>query len=87
MTTNTSQESTIDSRVKNIMIEKLGCKESELASNPSFASDLDIDSLDLCEVFMELEKEFSIQIPDEEAEKLTTVDSVIHYIKKKQGAK
>jgi acyl carrier protein len=84
MTTNISKESIIDTRVKNIMIEKLGCKESELTNNPSFASDLDVDSLDLCEVFMELEKEFSIQIPDEEAEKLTTVDSVIHYIKKKQ---
>jgi acyl carrier protein len=84
MTTNISQESIIDARVKNIMIEKLGCKESELTNNPSFTSDLNVDSLDLCEVFMELEKEFSIQIPDEEAEKLTTVDSVIHYIKKKQ---
>ena len=86
MTMNISRESTIDSRVKNIMIEKLGCKESELAGNPSFKSDLDVDSLDLCEVYMELEKEFAIQIPDEEAEKLTTVDSVIQYIKKKQRA-
>jgi len=65
------------------MIEKLGFEESEIRKDASFANDLNVDSLDLCEVFMELEKEFSIKIPDEEAEKLTSIESVIKYVKKK----
>jgi acyl carrier protein len=78
-----SQKPSVTSRIKTILIEKLGCTEQALANNPSFANDLDVDSLDLCEIFMELEKEYGIKIPDEEAEKLTTVDAVILYVKKK----
>ena len=77
-----SQKPNIDSRVKNIIIEKLGFNESEIVNNASFTNNLGIDSLDLYEVFMEFEKEFGITIPDEEAEKLTTVDSVINYVKR-----
>jgi acyl carrier protein len=78
-----SPHKSVDSRVRNILAEKLGFSESEIANNASFSNDLDVDSLDLYEVFMELEKEFRIQIPDEDAEKLHTVGSVISYIKNK----
>src|SRR5580693_3116710 len=83
MRVNHSQRPSIDSRVMNIMIEKLGLEVPEISGDASFANDLNVDSLDLCEVFMELEKEFSIKIPDEDAEKLTSIDSVINYIKRK----
>jgi acyl carrier protein len=70
----------IATKVKGILIEKLGLEESVIKDHASFSNDLGVDSLDKIETFVELEKEFSIRIPDEDAEKLTTVGSVINYI-------
>jgi acyl carrier protein len=67
-------------KIKTIIIEKLGVEESALSNNATFTNDLGLDSLDVLETFMEFEKEFSIKITDEDAEKLTTVGSVIDYI-------
>ena len=76
-TTNTSA---ITARIRAILIDKLGVEDAVLAKDASFSSDLGVDSLDLLETFMALEKEFGIKIPDETAERLTTVGSVIDYI-------
>jgi len=70
----------IETRVKNILVEKLGVEEHVLDRNASFHNDLGVDSLDMIETFMVLEKEFGIKISDEDAEKLTTIGSVIDYI-------
>ena len=70
----------IATKVKGILIEKLGLEESTIRDQANFTNDLGVDSLDKLETFVELEKEFSIHIPDEDAEKLTTVGSVINYI-------
>jgi acyl carrier protein len=83
-TTITTSKSDIDLRVKKIIIEKLGIDECEMPGNALFAADLGIDSLDLYEIFMETEKNFEIKIPDEEAENLRTVGSLINYIKNKK---
>lgn len=70
----------ITTRVKTIIMEKLGVEESVLNEKASFANDLGLDSLDVLETFMTLEKEFSVRIADEDMEKLTTVGSIIDYI-------
>ncbi|MHA4811154.1 acyl carrier protein [Flavitalea flava] len=75
----------ITSKIKTIIVEKLGVEESSLDRNASFTNDLGLDSLDVLETFVELEKEFSIKITDEDAEKLTTVGSVIDYILAKRS--
>jgi acyl carrier protein len=80
MNTLTNKKSGIAARVKTIIHEKLGVEESALVDTASFSTDLGLDSLDVLEAFMEMEKAFSIKISDEEAEKLTTVGSVIDYI-------
>lgn len=67
-------------KIKTIIVEKLGVDASSLSDNASFTNDLGLDSLDVLETFMEFEKEFSIKITDEDAEKLTTVGAVINYI-------
>jgi acyl carrier protein len=67
-------------KIKTIIVEKLGVEETALSGNASFTNDLGLDSLDVLETFMEFEKEFGIKITDEDAEKLTTVRSVIEYI-------
>lgn len=67
-------------KIKTIIVEKLGVEETVLSENASFTNDLGLDSLDVLETFMEFEKEFGIKITDEDAEKLTTVRSVIDYI-------
>ncbi len=74
----------IAKRVKRIIANKLAVDESEIDNNASFTNDLGADSLDIVELIMELEKEFGIQIPDEEAEKISTVGQAIAYI---EGAK
>ena len=74
------KQSDITTRIKTIFHEKLGVEESALVDTAAFSSDLGLDSLDVLETFMALEKEFSIKIDDEDAEKLTTVGSVIDYI-------
>ncbi|MDE5773550.1 MAG: acyl carrier protein [Muribaculaceae bacterium] len=72
--------SDIESRVKNIIVEKLTVDESEVTPAAEFNKDLGADSLDTVELIMEFEKEFGIQIPDEDAEKITTVGDAINYI-------
>lgn len=71
--------SDIAERVKKIVIEQLGVKE-EVANEASFVDDLGADSLDTVELVMALEEEFECEIPDEEAEKITTVQEAIDYI-------
>ena len=75
-----SKHDKIAAKIKTIIHEKLGVEESALVDTAAFSSDLGLDSLDVLETFMALEKEFSIKIGDEDAEKLTTVGSVIDYI-------
>jgi acyl carrier protein len=70
----------IAAKVKQLMVDKLGVEESQLNDNATFKDDLNSDSLDVLELHMELEKTFKIEIPDEDAEKLVTVGSVIKYI-------
>lgn len=73
--------STIEERVKKIVIEQLGVKEEEVSNESSFVDDLGADSLDTVELVMALEEEFECEIPDEEAEKITTVQQAIDYVK------
>lgn len=72
--------SSIEDRVKKIVAEQLGVKEEEVKSEASFVEDLGADSLDTVELVMALEEEFETEIPDEEAEKITTVQLAIDYI-------
>ena len=72
--------SDIASRVKSIIVEKLGVDEAEVTPEASFISDLGADSLDTVELTMEFEKEFGVEIPDTEAENLATVGAAIAYI-------
>jgi len=73
--------STIEERVKKIVVEQLGVKEEEVTTNASFVDDLGADSLDTVELVMALEEEFECEIPDEEAEKIGTVQAAIDYVK------
>ncbi len=70
----------IEERVKKIISEQLGVKIEEVKENSSFVEDLGADSLDTVELVMALEEEFDTEIPDEDAEKITTVQSAIDYI-------
>ncbi len=72
--------STTEEQVKNIVAEQLGVKEEEVKNESSFVDDLGADSLDTVELVMALEEEFDTEIPDEEAEKITTVQQAIDYI-------
>ena len=72
--------SEIASRVKAIIVDKLGVEESEVTNEASFTNDLGADSLDTVELIMEYEKEFGISIPDDQAEKITTVGDAVSYI-------
>ncbi|KTC21561.1 acyl carrier protein [Pseudomonas marginalis ICMP 9505] len=72
--------STIEERVKKIVAEQLGVKEEEVKNDSSFVEDLGADSLDTVELVMALEEEFETEIPDEEAEKITTVQAAIDYV-------
>ncbi len=74
--------SRIEERVKKIVCEQLGVKEEEVKSSSSFVEDLGADSLDTVELVMALEEEFETEIPDEEAEKITTVQLACDYINK-----
>ncbi len=73
--------STFD-KVKEVIIDKLGVEESSIVSDAHFVNDLGADSLDTVELIMEFEEEFGIEIPDEDAEKITTVGSAVDYIDK-----
>ncbi|MBP1629930.1 MAG: acyl carrier protein [Bacteroidetes bacterium] len=72
--------SEIATKVVAIVVDKLGVEESQVTPEASFTSDLGADSLDTVELIMELEKEFSVSIPDDQAEKITTVGDAIAYI-------
>ena len=72
--------SEIATRVTSIITDKLGVEESQVTPEASFTNDLGADSLDTVELIMELEKEFDLQIPDEEAEKIVTVGDAIAFI-------
>ena len=72
--------SEIAERVKAIIVDKLSVEESEVTNEASFTNDLGADSLDTVELIMEVEKEFNISIPDDQAEKITTVGDAIKYV-------
>ena len=72
--------SEIASRVKAIIVDKLGVEESEVTETASFTNDLGADSVDTVELIMEFEKEFGISIPDDQAEKIGTVQDAVAYI-------
>ena len=71
----------IEARVKKIVAEQLGVAEADIKNESSFVEDLGADSLDTVELVMALEEEFETEIPDEEAEKITTVQQAVDYIK------
>ena len=73
--------STFD-KVKEVVIDKLGVEDDKIVSDASFVDDLGADSLDTVELIMQLEEEFGIEIPDEDAENITTVQAAVDYIDK-----
>jgi acyl carrier protein len=78
--------SDVSSRVKKIVIEHLGVEEAKVVENASFVDDLGADSLDQVELVMKFEDEFGCEIPDDAAEKITTIKSAIAYIESQQEA-
>jgi len=76
--------SNIEERVKKIIVEQLGVKEEEVKNAASFVDDLGADSLDTVELVMALEEEFDTEIPDEDAEKITTVQAAIDFVENNQ---
>lgn len=72
--------SEIAAKVQNIIVDKLGVEGSEVTPEASFTNDLGADSLDTVELIMEFEKEFNISIPDDQAEKITTVGQAVSYL-------
>jgi len=77
--------SSIEAQVKSIVAEQLGVKEDEVTNDASFVDDLGADSLDTVELVMALEEEFETEIPDEEAEKITTVQLAIDFVTARQS--
>ena len=77
--------SAIEEKVKAIIVDKLGVEESQVTPEASFTADLNADSLDTVELIMEFEKELGISIPDEDTQKINTVNDVIAYIEKLQA--
>ena len=77
--------SDIEKRVKDVVVEQLGVDEADVTDKASFVDDLGADSLDTVELVMALEEEFGTEIPDEEAEKITTVQLAIDYVKANQA--
>ena len=75
----------IEARVKKIVAEQLGVAEADIKNDSSFVEDLGADSLDNVELVMALEEEFGVEIPDEDAEKLSTVGDALRYIEEKAG--
>jgi acyl carrier protein len=78
-------EKSVEDKVKDIIVEQLGVNPEQVTPTARFIEDLGADSLDTVELVMAFEEEFGAEIPDEEAEKLTTVADVVNYIKEKQG--
>ena len=77
----------LEARVKDIIAEELGVEREKLTNEASFMEDLGADSLDTVELVMAFEKEFDLDIPDEEAEKLRTVGDALNYLHQRVGAK
>ena len=77
--------SAIESKVKAIIVDRLGVEESQVTLDASFTADLNADSLDTVELIMEFEKEFGISIPDEDTAQINTVRDVVAYIEKLQA--
>ncbi len=77
----------IEDKVKSIIAEQLGVKIEEVTNEASFIDDLGADSLDTVELVMALEEEFSIEIPDEDAEKMTTAGDAMKYVQEKSASK
>ncbi len=77
----------VPDRVKAIIAEQLGVKPEEVVPEASFIDDLGADSLDTVELIMALEEEFGVEIPDEDAEKMTTVGDAIKYVESKSASK
>ena len=75
----------IEGKVKEIIVNKLGVDDGQITPEASFTNDLGADSLDTVELVMEFEKAFGLTIPDEDAEKITTVGDAVKYIKSKQN--
>ena len=73
----------VESKVKEIIIDKLGVDESEVVDEANFTNDLGADSLDTVELIMEFEKDFDLSIPDEDAETIATVGDAVKYIQEK----
>jgi len=73
----------VDEKIKKIIVEQLGVDEEDVTPDASFVDDLGADSLDTVELVMAFEEEFGIEIPDEDAEKILTVQNVIDYIKER----
>jgi acyl carrier protein len=73
----------VEAKVKEIIMDKLGVEDSQIAPEASFTNDLGADSLDIVELVMGFESEFNISIPDEDAEKITTVGDATKYLKEK----
>ena len=76
----------IEQRIKKIVAEQLGVKEEEVKNESSFVNDLGADSLDTVELVMALEEEFECEIPDEQAEKINTVQEAIDYVNENAGS-
>ena len=73
----------LQAKVKELIAEKLGVEEAEVVADASFTNDLGADSLDTVELIMEFEKEFDVTIPDEDAEKISTVGDAVSYLTEK----
>ncbi|MEW6636830.1 MAG: acyl carrier protein [Actinomycetota bacterium] len=73
-------------KIQEITADRLGVDESDVTPEASFREDLEADSLDLVELIMELEEQFGMEIPDEEAEKITTVEQAVDYVEQHQNA-
>ena len=78
--------SMVEEKVKAIIVEKLGVDEADITPEASFTNDLGADSLDIVELVMEFEKQFSVNIPDEDAEKISTVGDAVSYLEGKASA-
>src|ERR1051325_3403710 len=77
----------VEQKVKQIIVEQLGVDESQVDTNASFVDDLGADSLDIVELVMAFEEAFELEIPDEDAEKITTVKDAVEYIENKTSKK
>jgi acyl carrier protein len=75
----------VEKKVREIIVSKLGVDEAQITPEASFTNDLGADSLDTVELVMEFEKAFNVQIPDEDAEKISTVGDAINYLKGKSA--